>query len=138
MANLHPVPKVPVPCRSVISIGGKWEPPWKLDAAALGGQVRYARVADDDGNWWHGSRGGWVDAAVPAAERMKVNKAAASTDRDARTVADSKLADKALTELEMAIDYAAAVRPGHEDTLQEMVVEVADVLVSASKTGKGW
>ena len=71
MANLHPVPKVPVPCVSVISIGGEWEPPWKLDAAALGSQVRYARVADDDGIWWHGTRGGWVDAAVPAAERKR-------------------------------------------------------------------
>ena len=42
--------------RTLISIDGKWEPPWKLDAAALGTQVRYARVADDDGKEWRGSR----------------------------------------------------------------------------------
>ena len=137
MANLHPVPKVPVPCRSVISIGGKWEPPWKLDAAALGSQVRYARVADDDGIWWHGTRGGWVDAAVPAAERTKVNKAVGDAAIQGRIAADGKLAHKALTALEKAIDYAAVVRPGDEYKLEEMVVEVADVLSSASKTGGG-
>ena len=44
------------PAQRVICIGGKWEVFWKLDAAAIGPVVRYARVEDDSGNRWRGTR----------------------------------------------------------------------------------
>ena len=120
--------------RSVISIRGKWAPPWKLEAAALPGAVRYARVADDDGNWWRGSQHGWPDysPAAQAAERAR----AAAKPAGPRRAADDRLA-KTMAALDEAIASAAAVRPGDEDELQEMMVAIADGLLSASVVGGG-